>query len=145
VTTNEGGGTLYYLISSNSSEVASTIKAGNNKAVVSAGVQNVYVASLTPETVYYLHYVHDDNSANESNVVSSGSFTTEPTPLTVATWTEWLSTLPAGSTTQKLQTFFLGAGMSGSLTNMMYEYLKTQSDKNSTSERYQDWKDGGFD
>lgn len=78
VTTDESNGTLYFYVSTNSSETAGTIKAsGDNQSVTAIGVQNVSFINLTPSTVYYAHYVHDDASTNESNVVSSASFTTD--------------------------------------------------------------------
>lgn len=77
VSTDEGNGTLYYYASTNSSEAATTIKAsGNSQAVSSTGIQNVSFNGLTDGETYYAHYVHDDSSSNESNVVSSTSFTT---------------------------------------------------------------------
>ena len=44
----------------------------------SAGsLQSVTVTGLTANTTYYIHYVQDDAASNESNVVSSASFTTD--------------------------------------------------------------------
>lgn len=84
VTTDEGNGTLYYYASENASETAATIKgSGSSQPVSTAGVQNVTVTGLTQETTYYIHYVHDDSSSNESNVVSSASFTTLVTQATI--------------------------------------------------------------
>ncbi len=81
VSTDEGNGTLYYYASQNASETASTIKAsGSSQAVVSSGVQNVSYTGLTESTTYYAHYVQDDSSSNESNVVVSASFTTPAAP-----------------------------------------------------------------
>lgn len=78
VTTDEGNGTLYYYASQNSSELASTIKAsGSSQSVSTSGVQNVSFTGLTASTTYYAHYVQDDAATNESNVVSSTSFTTD--------------------------------------------------------------------
>jgi len=77
VTTDEGNGTLFYLATVNATETAATIKAGSSQAVSAIGVQNVTVTGLTPATTYFLHYVHDDAATNESNVVTSASFTTD--------------------------------------------------------------------
>ncbi len=78
VTTDEGNGTLYYYASTNSSETAATIKAsGDSQAVSASGVQNVSFTGLSPSTTYYAHYVQDDAATNESNAVSSTSFTTD--------------------------------------------------------------------
>ena len=77
VTTDDGTGTLHYHATTNSSENAATIKANaTNQAVSASGVQNVSVTGLTGGVTYFLHYVQDDPSSNESNVVSSTSFTT---------------------------------------------------------------------
>ena len=79
VTTDEGNGTLYYYASVNASETAATIKAsGDNRPITTSGVQpNVVYSGLSASTLYYLHYVQDDAVANESNVQSSTSFTTD--------------------------------------------------------------------
>ena len=77
VTTDEAKGILHYLATENVTETAATIKAGSSERVSGSGVQNVSFTGLTAETLYYAHYVHDDPSSNESNVVSSPSFTTE--------------------------------------------------------------------
>jgi len=77
VDTDEGNGTLYFYASTNSSELAATIKAEGSQAVTVSGTQNVSFTGLTAGTEYYAHYVQDDSSSNESNVVSSTpAFTT---------------------------------------------------------------------
>ena len=58
------------------------------------------------------------------------------------TWIDTLGT--GGSTTDKLMIFFNGQGMSGGMTEMMYEFVKTKSAKASHSERFQEWSDAGF-
>lgn len=77
VVTDEAGGTLYYVITANSSEVAATVLAGEQQAVLATGIQNVVINGLTPGGSYYIHYLQVDASANESNVVSSAQFTTD--------------------------------------------------------------------
>jgi len=77
VTTDEGNGTLYFTATTNTSETAATIKTGSSQAVTATGSQAVSFTGLTPSTTYYAHYVHDDAATNESNVVSSASFTTD--------------------------------------------------------------------
>ncbi len=82
VSTDEGNGILYYYASTNATETAATIKAsGSSQAVSATGAQNVSFYGLTPATVYYAHYVHDDAIPNESNVVNSTSFTTDAAPV----------------------------------------------------------------
>ena len=79
VSTDEGNGTLYYWASTSASETAADIVTnGSSQAVSGTGVQAVTFSGLTTETAYYAHYVHDDSSANRSNVVSSTpAFTTD--------------------------------------------------------------------
>ena len=80
VTTDEGGGTLYYLASTNATETAGTVIASGESQAVGVGeegVQNVTVSGLSAGTGYYLHYVHVDPSSNTSSRVSSAQFTTD--------------------------------------------------------------------
>lgn len=76
VTTNEGNGTLYYLFSQNAVESAPAVKAAASQSVTATGVQSVSVVGLTSLTTYYAHYLHRDAAGNDSNVVTSASFTT---------------------------------------------------------------------
>ena len=82
-TTDEAKGILHYLATENATETAATIKAGSSQSVIGTGVQNVSFTGLTAETTYYAHYVQDDPSSNESNVVNSTSFTTEAVPASI--------------------------------------------------------------
>ncbi len=88
VSTDEGNGTLYYYASTNSTETAATIKAsGESQAVTATGVQNVTFSGLSPSTSYFAHYVQDDTSSNESNVVSSSpAFTTDAAASFAPAW-----------------------------------------------------------
>ena len=91
VTTNDANGTLYYWATTNASETAADIKAnGDSQAVTAQGVQAVSITGLTASTTYYIHYVHDDAAANESNVVSSGAFTTDASTTPVTSDREYL-------------------------------------------------------
>jgi hypothetical protein len=77
VTTDEANGTLYYYISTNSTETGATVKASGATQVVSAtGVQNVSGGGLTPATGYYLHFLHRDTAGNDSTVLSTSQFFT---------------------------------------------------------------------
>ena len=77
VSTNEGNGTLFYLASTNSTELASTvISTGSSQAVSDTGVQEVSFTGLTGYTQYYAHYVHRDLANNSSARVTSSPFTT---------------------------------------------------------------------
>ncbi len=80
VSTNESGGTLYYLFSANATETVpaqgSPMTGWSSQAVTATGVQNVSASGLTAGT-RYLHFVHDDaaTTPNRSARASSGSFT----------------------------------------------------------------------
>jgi hypothetical protein len=74
VTTDNGTGTLYYIATTNATELAATIKAGSSQAVSTTGVQNVSVSGLTEGLTYYIHYIQTSSDVLDSNVVSSGSF-----------------------------------------------------------------------
>lgn len=87
VTTDEAGGTLYYLASANASEAAATVKAGSSQAVSAAGSQSVSLTGLTASTSYYLHFVHRDAAGNDSAVASSAQFTTSALDTTPPTLT----------------------------------------------------------
>jgi hypothetical protein len=74
-------GPLYYLVSTNASENAATVKAGSSVSVTQAGSVALNGTGLTAETTYYLHVLgaDDEDTPNESAVSSSDSFTTEAT------------------------------------------------------------------
>lgn len=77
-TTDEGNGKLYYLATQNATETATTIKAANQTVdVIMTGVQVTELTGLTPSTTYYLHFVHRDAAGNDSNVLTTASFTTD--------------------------------------------------------------------
>ncbi len=79
VTTNEAGGTLYWLANTNATATASQVKAGSSKAVTATGAQAVSVTGLTAGATLYLHFLHADGAAtpNESVVANTASFTTQ--------------------------------------------------------------------
>ena len=89
VTTDQASGTLYYLVSTNATESAATIKAsGSTQAITSVGTKTMLLTSLTPTGTYYLHMLHRNNSGYDSAVArtpafvqpaqgATGSFTTE--------------------------------------------------------------------
>jgi hypothetical protein len=83
VSTNEAGGDLYRLASTNATELAATvIAAALSTTVSSTGTQSTGItfAGLTPATLYYAHYVHRDAAGNDSAVATSASFTTTGLP-----------------------------------------------------------------
>lgn len=76
VTTDETGGTLYYLATANATETVATVKGGSSKAVTQAGEQTATVYGLAAQTSYYVHFVHTDVAGNDSLRVSSAQITT---------------------------------------------------------------------
>jgi hypothetical protein len=79
VSTNEAGGTLYYLASPNATETVpaqgSPMTGWASQPVTAAGVQNVSVTGLAAGT-WHLHYAQDDaaTTPNRSARASSASF-----------------------------------------------------------------------
>lgn len=82
VTTNEANGTLYCWVTQNATETAANIIATTTDTaiVTTTGVQSVTVDLLFPNTNYYGHFVHVDAANNQSNVVHTTVFQTEPAP-----------------------------------------------------------------
>jgi len=91
VTTDEGNGTLMWVVTSSSTAPSGAqVAAGQDhtgaaaadsgsQAVVATGAQNVAggASGLLPATTYWAHFVQDDAAANRSAVATSGSFTTD--------------------------------------------------------------------
>lgn len=86
VATNEGGGTLYFLASSNAAPLADAVKLGQSQSVAATGAQNVIFAGLSANTSYYGHFLHRDAAGNDSAVASSVSFTTPAVDNTAPTF-----------------------------------------------------------
>lgn len=87
VTTDEGNGTLYWVVTPSTAATpsAAAIKAGTgavssgSQAVFSAGQKATSPAAsgLTAQTSYRFHFVQTDAAGNDSNVVTSTVFTTD--------------------------------------------------------------------
>lgn len=89
VSTNEGSGTLYYVVDQNLSTPSSTqIKAGQdqgggaadvaaNTTVSSSGVKTFNITGLTAATTYKAYFAQDDAAGNTSSAAASSSFTTD--------------------------------------------------------------------
>jgi uncharacterized repeat protein (TIGR02059 family) len=90
VDTDEGNGTLYWVISTSASAPsAAQVKAGQmhtgaaaadsgSQAVSGTGTQTITGESgLTANTTYYAHFMHEDASSNQSAVSSGNGFTTD--------------------------------------------------------------------
>jgi len=86
VTTDEAGGTLYYLANTSATATAAQVKAGSSKAVAATGSQSVSLTGLAASTQYYLHFLHADGAAtpNESAVANTSAFMTAAAPDTTA-------------------------------------------------------------
>lgn len=90
VDTNEGNGTLYWVVStSGTAPSAAQVKAGQDhtgstaadsgsQAVSGTGTQTLSPApsGLTASTAYTIHFMHEDAAANQSSVASGDGFTT---------------------------------------------------------------------
>jgi hypothetical protein len=86
-TTGTTGSVYWVVTASATTPTAAQIKAGQDNtgvaapasgsvAVSAAGTVSGTVAGLTPSTVYYTHFVHENASAATSNAISAASFTT---------------------------------------------------------------------
>ena len=90
VDTNEGNGTLYWVVTqSATAPSAAQVKAGNDhtgsaaddsgsQSVSGTGTQNLSPApsGLTSETSYFIHFMHEDAATNQSSIASGDGFTT---------------------------------------------------------------------
>lgn len=88
VTTDEGNGTLYVVISDSTNvPSAAQVKAGqdaagaaadfaDDQAVISTGVKSFPITGLTGSTDYWFYAMHEDAAGNQSNVIDFGSFQT---------------------------------------------------------------------
>lgn len=88
VSTTEGAGTLYWTVdTSSSSPTYAQVAAGQtaagaaadrfgNVAVTATGAQSVNVTGLAASTTYYAHFAQGDPAGNQSNIVTTASFTT---------------------------------------------------------------------
>lgn len=96
VTTDDGSGYLFVLVSSSPSATDATVYAtGGVKAVSAEGAQAITLTGLAPETAYYLYVGQKDSALNEAAVVRSEMFTTTAAGDTTAP----VLTLPTGTNT----------------------------------------------
>lgn len=91
-TTDEGNGTLYAVVTTSATQPSvAQIKAGQTHtgsaapwggsvAVSSTGAKTLSSTGLTASTAYYGHLVHSDAAGNDSNRVSSATFSTPAVP-----------------------------------------------------------------
>jgi len=86
VSTDEGAGTLYTLVSTSNTIIDDSDDgfwdaSGKQEQPVSAsGLQNIAMFGLTPSTTYTVYYGQTDSAGNRSNVVRSLEFTTDAAP-----------------------------------------------------------------
>lgn len=99
VTTNESGGTLYFIATASATATAAAVQAGASKAVVTAGAQAIAFTGLPAAAVLYPHYVHVDAAGNVSAVANGASFTTQSVPDTTAPTLSAATAVATGPTT----------------------------------------------
>lgn len=88
VTTNEGAGTLYWVVTTSATPPsAAQVKAGQNdggtaaaasgnQAVIATGAQVATATGLSSNTAYYAYFMQEDAVGNQSTVSAAGGFTT---------------------------------------------------------------------
>jgi len=88
VTTDEGNGTLYWVVTTSATapsvaqvqagqdHLGASAVASGNQAVTASGVQLFGIVGLSPSTAYYMHAQQQDAATNDSTVVTSAEFTT---------------------------------------------------------------------
>ena len=120
ITTDEGNGTLYSIVSASATAPsAAQIQAGNdhtgaaavwsgNQAVSSTGAKTFSITGLTASTSYYAHFQHKDSANNNSSVVTSAQFTTGSADTTNPTMTGSV-TISAKTTTSYTATWSAGS------------------------------------
>ena len=130
VTTNEGNGTLYSIVSTSATAPSvAQIQAGNdhtgsaavwsgNQAVSSTGAKTLSITGLTSSTSYYAHFQHKDAANNNSSVVTSAQFTTGLADTTNPTMTGSV-TISAKTTTSYTASWSAG---SDNVSVTGYEY-----------------------
>lgn len=135
VTTDEAGGTLYYLANTSATATAAQVKAGASKAVTAAGAQSVSFTGLSPTTQYYPHYLHTDAAGNDSTVLDGAAFTTQTPADTTAPTLSAATAAPNGAyaatgsvtTNEGNGTLYYIASASASLTAAQVKAGSTQA------------------
>lgn len=108
-TTDEANGTMYVVVTtSNTQPSIAQIKAGQNhtgaaaayassQAISTTGAKTFSATGLTSSTTYYAHLVHTDSAANDSNRITSASFTTDTVDTTAPTLTSGVGTVESNA------------------------------------------------
>lgn len=122
-TTDEGNGTAYVVIvaAADAAPSKAQIKAGQNAAgtaaiqstslaITTTGAKVQSLTSLTPATGYKAHFMHEDASGNQSNVLSTATFTTSSVSYTEnfidTNGTYWISYLGTAIPSSAKATWF---------------------------------------
>lgn len=98
VDTDENDGVLYHVVTQSSTspskqqvkdgndDTGSAADASDSQSVSSSGTKNVgQTGVLSASTTYYIHYMHEDSSGNQSTVATTTSFTTASADTTAPT------------------------------------------------------------
>lgn len=118
VSTDEANGTAYWVITQSATppskaqvkagqdHTGSAADAADSVAVSSTGAQNDSATGLTAATTYYVHWMHEDAAANQSDVATSSSFMTNGAQPSFAVVTKKLkdSSSHTGDSTAHTQT-----------------------------------------
>lgn len=110
VTTNEGNGTLYGVVTTSATApTAAQVIAGQNHlgaaaawagglVISSTGAKTLSATGLAAATSYYFHFQHRDAANNDSAVVTSAQFTTAASDTTAPTLSAASGTQTGGTT-----------------------------------------------
>jgi hypothetical protein len=102
VGTDEAGGTLYWIASSNAAPLPATVKLGSSQPVTATGAQNVVFTGLSPNTTYYPSFLQTDTAGNETTVATGPAFTTPALDTVAPTWPNGASITPGAITTSSV-------------------------------------------
>jgi hypothetical protein len=122
VSTNEVGGTIFWLYSTITPATETQVKAGNSMSVTAAGAQTLPGSGLTASTAYYLHVLHRDSANQDSAVLSlSAPFTTQaagtPAPTVTGVTVSPSSVNLAGGATQQMTATVAGTNSPSQAVN----------------------------
>ncbi len=107
VSTNEGNGTLYWVVTTSATRPTgaqveagedssgSSATADGSQSVSATGAQNITPSGLSSATAYTTHFMHKDAAGNRSSVVSASGFTTAAAPATFGSG-DWAVTTGSG-------------------------------------------------
>jgi hypothetical protein len=114
VTTDEGNGSIFFLLDANATATEAAILAGLSQSVTTTGEQEIDVTALDHNTTYYAHVLHRDAANNVSNILHSSQFTTDAYVYPVVTATA--SAVSAAEVSATATTTKSGGTISAQLT-----------------------------